>query len=107
MTWESGYKKMVLGINSEIVVKWLHSIGTSYSSSSNLVAKCKKLLAKEWEIRVHHIYREQNRAADFLSSAALDYDSGWITIEVPPARLKEIMGEDRLGMSFSRRVPIR
>lgn len=102
ITWQLGHKKVMVGVDSEIVVKWLHSVGTPSSSSFNLVYKCQNLLAKDWKVKVHHIYKEQNRAADFLASAALEHDRGWSIIEDPPTRLQQIMEEDKLGMSFYR-----
>lgn len=75
----------------------------------NLISRCKSRIAREWEVkikRIKHIYMEQNRAAGFLASEALNYDRGTRTIRVSPARLQEIMKEDKMGMSICRSVSV-
>lgn len=55
-------------------------------------------------IKVSHIYREQNRAADYLAMKAIKYERGSRIIQEPPAKLNEIIEEDMHEISVSRRV---
>lgn len=72
----------------------------------NLISRCNSHIASEWEVKIKHIYMEQNRAAGFLASEALNYDRGTRTIRVSPAMLQEIMKEDKMGMSICRSVSV-
>ncbi|XP_073051702.1 uncharacterized protein [Primulina eburnea] len=107
LAWNSGYKKISLGIDSQIVVKWLKKEETPRSCVVNLIATCLGLLARNWKVRVNHIYREQNKAADFLASEALKYERGYKTIRNPPTGLQDIIDEDKMRIDSCRRVILR
>ncbi|KZV29362.1 ribonuclease H protein-like [Dorcoceras hygrometricum] len=61
-------------------------------------------MAQEWEIKIKKIFREQNRAADFLATEALKYPLGMRTILNPTTKLLDILSEDKQGIRRMRKI---
>ena len=57
----------MLEMDSSSVVALLQK-NTCNHPYSTLNKKIQQLLTRNWEVKVSHVYREANRAADFLSS---------------------------------------
>ena len=53
---------------------------------------------------VHHIFREGNRAADWLAKLGLSLPSPLVWSQVPHRVLSCILLEDNLGLTLARRV---
>ncbi|XP_073051225.1 uncharacterized protein [Primulina eburnea] len=107
LAWNSGYKKIVLGLDSAKVLQWLKKEEVPCSSVLNLLSTCFNILNREWEVRINHIYREQNRAADYLASEAKKYQRGYRDIWTPPKGLEDIIQDDKTGRGYFRRMIVR
>ncbi|XVE79143.1 hypothetical protein DITRI_Ditri14bG0034300 [Diplodiscus trichospermus] len=101
-----GYRQLVVAMDSDVIVKWLLDGKESRMPSMNLLYACKKLLSHQWKTRVIHGYREQNRVADHLASAAIQQDWGLQILNTPPPSIQQILWEDENGVRFRRRVPV-
>lgn len=55
------------------LVCWLEDDVDIRSSPANLLALCKSLLARQWEVVVQHVYRDGNCSADILAHEAFNY----------------------------------
>ena len=53
-----------------------------------------------------HIYREQNRAADFLASGAIQHEKGLMIYDDPPVDIQYIISDDRKDVSWARKILI-
>ena len=53
---------------------------------------------------VHHIFREGNRAADWLAKLGLSLPSARVWNQTPHIDLQCILSEDNLGYTLARRV---
>ena len=93
-------------MDSALAVKWINERLQPTSLMANLLARCFHLIGRNWEVRVVHIYREQNRAVDFLASAVIQHGKGLVIYVVPPLDIQSIISEDRKGVSWARRIPI-
>lgn len=66
---------------------------------ANMVVECSRMLKKDWDVKISHIFREQNRAADVMAKLSFEWDKGFRVFKEPPATIHEVLIED------SRRVP--
>ena len=71
LAWDKGYRKVILLVDSSVVVNWLNNRNCYHNSQSNLVAVCPDLLDQSWDVKVQHMYREGNQAADMLANLSL------------------------------------
>ena len=58
----------------------------------------KDLLAEEWEVKISHVYREQNSVTDWLAKKALKYGWGETEICVVPVECHEHVVADMEGI---------
>ena len=68
MAWNMGYKFLHLELDSKVVLSWLTNYNVNYQTNMlPLICDCRNLLHQEWEVHVHHMYREANGCADVLA----------------------------------------
>ena len=80
-----GCRKVILKVDSEVVVKWIQEETVPKVLMADLIHMCKNKVYKQWKVSFKHIYRETNRAADMLAKAALQRDLDFHIIEeIPP-----------------------
>lgn len=65
-----GIRKLIVESDSEQAVRWVVNKGSSLCLLG-LVYECQRLLRRQWEVKVKHIYREANCVADFMAAEAL------------------------------------
>lgn len=106
LAWQAGHKKLVIGIDSEVVVKWLNKDEIPSSPIGNLISICMNLIARNLKFRINKVYIEQNRAADFLATEALKYDREFKIVIIPPACLQDIIEKDKTGIDRYRRLAL-
>ena len=65
--WATGHHRVCFQTDSLLVYKWLTTDTVYPTEFSNLILDCRRLLHKEWEARIEHIWREANSCADLLA----------------------------------------
>ena len=106
IAWNGGHRKVLLSVDSEVVVKWLCSDLSTPSPFIHLVRRCKALVDRgEWEVRVSHCYREANRAADWLANYGVSSAQKLVIFEAVPRDLRAVLLEDLGGLALARMVP--
>lgn len=69
-------------------------------------AKCFELIDRlEWVAQVIHVYREGNRAADWLANHGVIQNVTSQILTLVPCNLHTILMEDISGVAFLRLVP--
>ncbi|CAN1182659.1 hypothetical protein LINPERPRIM_LOCUS20638 [Linum perenne] len=63
-------------------------------------------LTRDWEITLHHIYREANNVAYFLSNSGLEFELGISVFTYPWNTLIEWISYDLLGICLPRQINI-
>ncbi|KAJ8768782.1 hypothetical protein K2173_023686 [Erythroxylum novogranatense] len=66
LAWAFGYSSIDLSIDYVLVVSLISSASSPVLNT--LVSAIRKLLSRNWEVRVRHIYREGNRCVDWLAN---------------------------------------
>ena len=62
----------------------------------------RRLLGLDWEVRVQHVHREGNRAADFLANLGHILPLGFHLLQDAHNDVVEILKQDIIGVSFYR-----
>ena len=69
VAWNGGHRKIVLSVDSEVVVRMLEGDPPTNSPYIHIIRKCIALIRnRDWVVQVEHCYREANRAADWLAN---------------------------------------
>lgn len=100
MAWNGGIRSMIVEADSLCVIQLLEAQNDRLNASSPLVKSIKALLAQNWQVSVHHIYREANFAADFLATFALSLPLGLHSLLSPPPGVEFWLRSDSLGTAF-------
>lgn len=64
---------LIVQLDSQTCVQAIHAGSSNVGGCTHLIKKCVELLKKEdWRVKVIHIYREGNRAADWLADRGVE-----------------------------------
>lgn len=106
LAWNGGHKRVQLTVDSETVAKALVGDIAATSPYFHIITHCKSQIAKsEWEVTIHHCYREANRAADWLANYGVGLVPKMVILEAAPAGLRDVLLEDLSGVALARMVP--
>lgn len=73
VAWNGGHRRVVVSVDSEVVVRLLEGDPPTNSPYIHIIRKCNALIQNhEWMIKVEHCYREAKRAADWLANFGVD-----------------------------------
>ena len=100
LAWQMGIILLVVEIDSLCVTQLLNK--KSLNATLSLVNDILGLLSRDWQVSVHHVYREANFGADFMASHALSLPLGLHYFTTPPLGVKTWLRNDGLGTAFPR-----
>lgn len=66
--------------------------------AQNLVELCRNLLDREWEVKMSHIPREQNKVADALTKLRRYQNEDFMWFDEPPREIEKLLRVDELGL---------
>ncbi|GAU38338.1 hypothetical protein TSUD_61990 [Trifolium subterraneum] len=101
-----GFRKVVLHIDSEVVVRVIKNGSSDSSAGSSLLTQIWRLLEMDWIVEVSHTYREANNCADALANlgCSLDYDT--VIFNDFPPQIRNIFDTDLMGISSPRLISL-
>lgn len=77
ISWKRDFKKVVVEIDSMIVLQLLNmDIGDEHLCFS-LIYQCKQVLVRDYVVRLQHVYKGGNGIVDWLSNYAFHLDLGF------------------------------
>lgn len=94
MAWERGIPKLLLEVDSEIVVGFFTSGISDSHPLSFLVCLCYGFFSRDWLVRVTHVYREANCVADGLANHAFSLPLGFHSFFSSPVEISTLLLED-------------
>jgi hypothetical protein len=89
-----------------MVVNYLTTNDLPEGNIRNLVMACQEILAREWEAKVQHIFREANQVADFLAKKALSLGLGYTSFVDPPEDVNYLMYADARNFASLRLIKL-
>ncbi|CAN1164087.1 Putative ribonuclease H protein At1g65750, partial [Linum perenne] len=105
-TWEAGYRRVVLQMDSSTAISLLTSVGDTSHQHGMEVLQFRELCRKDWLIQIKHTYREGNHAADFLAIIGYNYPYGNYTVSVSDCNLGYFLRYDCMGITETRSILI-
>ncbi|WCJ36333.1 Polynucleotidyl transferase ribonuclease H-like superfamily protein [Euphorbia peplus] len=99
LAWSKGYVKVIVEMDSKAVISLVQGHVNVHHPYGWIVRECQEFLKRSWDIRFLHVYREGNRAADWMANFAGSLALGHHECVVPPAGLQEFLDDDRSGRS--------
>ncbi|CAJ2646335.1 unnamed protein product [Trifolium pratense] len=100
------FQAVELHVNSLVVVQALTDDSKGSPCGSAIIQKIRKLLGSDWEVRVHHAYRETNKCADALASIGCSMRAGSSFYNCCPAQLSSLLLADLMGITSPRLVSL-
>ncbi|CAN1164222.1 Putative ribonuclease H protein At1g65750, partial [Linum perenne] len=66
--WQLGFRNVELQLDSTTALSILHGPDPIQHQHAGLVLRFRRLIARDWRVRIIRVYREGNRVADFLAN---------------------------------------
>ncbi|CAA7033568.1 unnamed protein product [Microthlaspi erraticum] len=104
VAWERRIPRLVIEVDSEIVVGFFNSGISDVHPLSFLVHLCYGFLSRDWIVRVMHAYKEANRVADDLANHAFSLPLSFYLFTSVPAKLSMRLLKDVDGSTRARFV---
>ncbi|KAG7557811.1 Reverse transcriptase domain [Arabidopsis suecica] len=104
IAWERGFRRVELEVDSELVVGFIKMGVSDAHPLSFLVRLCHSFIARDWLVRVTHVYREANRLADGLANYAFTLELGFLYLDSCPDVIHDVLLEDVHGTELPRYV---
>ncbi|GKE97584.1 non-LTR retroelement reverse transcriptase, partial [Tanacetum coccineum] len=107
MARDVGIRKLLIKVNSQVVVHLMEGKIIRHSPAFYIVKKCRNLLKSlDWKVKLEHCYREANRAADSLANHGCEQEERLCMFDSPLLDHGSIILEDVKGVALSRRVNV-
>lgn len=100
-----GVRKLILECDSKTTIDILQGSTLQRCKRNNIITRCMEMMQKFEDLKLGHVYREQNRVAYALAKQARMNQPGLTLIDEVPNGLCSIVMEDNLGARFSRQIP--
>ncbi|CAN1836495.1 Putative ribonuclease H protein At1g65750, partial [Linum perenne] len=101
--WDAGYRKLEIQIDSTAAVAILLSKELVPSHQFALeVLEFRDWIHRDWMVRVKHVYREANHAADYLASLGHNTTRGAHEVDISDCNLAYFIRYDCMGISEPR-----
>ncbi|KAF7842172.1 putative non-LTR retroelement reverse transcriptase [Senna tora] len=99
---EMGLKKVVIETDSACAHQLVSGQHDRLHPHMPTVFMIHQLLARQWDVRVHHVLREANRVADFLASYAPRDSLKLLRLSFPPHAILPLLNVDPSGIGVVR-----
>ncbi|CAL1384527.1 unnamed protein product [Linum trigynum] len=106
IAWDEGHKKVELNIDSETAIAIIKNSVDDDHRHGLLAATINKLLSLEWEVKITHVFREMNSAADYLANVGHCYSFGTHSFDVYEVGLRRWLFHDVMGISQDRVITV-
>ncbi|CAN1231001.1 Putative ribonuclease H protein At1g65750 [Linum perenne] len=104
--WNAGARRVMLQMDSRAAIALLVNGNDTTNQHAMETLQFSELLRRDWDLRIEHIYREGNCAAEFLAGIGYDYPFGSHTIDFLDCTLGYFLRHDNFGITQSRSVLI-
>ncbi|CAN1146313.1 Putative ribonuclease H protein At1g65750 [Linum perenne] len=103
--WTEGYRKVEVQMDSQTAIVILLDRRPSIDHQHTLeVFEFRDWMNRDWELRLKHIYREANQAADYLANFGHSLPRGCHSVPISDCNLAYHIRQDYMGISEPRLV---
>ncbi|CAN1181294.1 Putative ribonuclease H protein At1g65750 [Linum perenne] len=101
--WEAGYRKLEIQMDSKVAVEILLNANLATSPQFTLeTLEFREWLQRDWVVKVKHVYREANHAADYLANLGHNTTRGSHEVDCSDCNLAYFIRYDCMGISEPR-----
>ncbi|CAN1844814.1 Putative ribonuclease H protein At1g65750 [Linum perenne] len=104
MAWDLGVDRLQIQTDSTTAVSTLLSAVTPTHQHFLLLLEYQELLSRSWQVRITHVFREANQAADYMANLGHSFDFGSYFFDSPDASLCNWLRYDQVGVALPRFV---
>lgn len=104
---KKGFRKFMIECDSKIVVEWItkeECLQRVREPVANTINRCKELMLRDWDVKLTHVYREQNRVSDYLAGHAFVKENGLQVFGSHPRDVVQHLERDKADVPMVRRV---
>ncbi|CAN1846117.1 Putative ribonuclease H protein At1g65750 [Linum perenne] len=105
-SWSSGHRKVHLQTDSQSAVSLILADNHPLHQHASEVLAIRELLQRNWQVEIHHVYREGNGAADFLANMGHCFDPGVHHVPTHNCNLGYFLRKDIMRIVELRTIPI-
>ena len=102
LAWQHGFRKIICEVDCMEVVRLVLHETSSFHRYVAIIRDIQSLLSRDWHCVLHHVYREENQATDFLArlgAADVCQERVW---DHPPVGLEHLLFADLAGVAHLR-----
>ncbi|CAN1766325.1 Putative ribonuclease H protein At1g65750, partial [Linum perenne] len=104
LAWERGIRKLSIQTDSRAAVALLTAEDDRLHRHASLVQLFHELRMRDWDVKIHHIYREANYAADYMANLGQSFDFGVHVSNSPYNYLLYWLRYDLIGVCEPRSI---
>ncbi|CAN1165013.1 Putative ribonuclease H protein At1g65750 [Linum perenne] len=102
LAWDKGVRRLCIQTDSKAAVSILAKVDNLNHRHASLVEQFHALKNRDWEVSIHHIFREANCAADYLANLGHTLDMGLHVFSFPDSSLLYWLRYDLIGVCLPR-----
>ncbi|KAJ8422385.1 hypothetical protein Cgig2_012101 [Carnegiea gigantea] len=107
IAWDAGHTKLEVMLDSQITMQKVQQPYKKHQPLHFIIKECQALVSScEWEVKLHHCYREANRAVNHFANLGVDQNTPIVLYETPLMFALSILFEDVSGVSWPRTISI-
>ncbi|CAN1761170.1 Putative ribonuclease H protein At1g65750, partial [Linum perenne] len=104
LAWERGIRKLSIQTDSRAAVALLTAEDDRLHRHASLVQQFHELRMRDWDVKIHHIYREANYAADYMANMGQSLGLGVHVSDNPDNSLLYWLRYDLIGVCEPRAI---
>lgn len=98
------FSHVIIETDSATSVSLITKGCSSSHPCASIILLINQFLHRDWTIQISHIYREANRAVDYLAKIGHDFSFGVYHFPAPPRESTSLLWEDLVEVYFPRTV---
>ncbi|CAN1782224.1 Putative ribonuclease H protein At1g65750 [Linum perenne] len=104
LAWEAGFKNIVVQADSRAAISLIYAEGPPSHQHGGEIFTIHKLMLRDWEVTIRHVYREGTRSAGFLASLGHKLPLGIHRIPISDCNLGYFLRLDCMGIPEPRSI---
>ncbi|CAN1148502.1 Putative ribonuclease H protein At1g65750 [Linum perenne] len=106
LAWDYGFRHVELQLDSKAAIAILLSPEEPQHQHMAEVLYFRELCGRDWRVNTRHVYREANKAADFLASQGYEFPFGIHLFPLAHCNLGHILRYDAFGITEPRLITV-
>ncbi|CAN1767631.1 Putative ribonuclease H protein At1g65750 [Linum perenne] len=102
VVWDIRIRKVAVQVDSKVAISLISEPGEPCHHHAGEVVAIRKLLQRDWEVTISHVYREGNKIADYLASIGHGLPPGTHPISISDCNLGFYLRYGCMGISEPR-----